>query len=105
MFASCSRFPLDDPSSMRPRNRFGNKVISLASSLLWSSRFEDVLSGMWVMRRDAWIALDVVSDSWNFSEEIKIQGKVLVRPKPKHFQTPTAPVRGEGAQNGPGAKR
>ena len=155
MFASCSRFPLDDPSSMRPRNRFGNRVISTAAALLWSTNFEDVLSGMWVMRRDAWIALDVVSDSWNFSEEIKIraleafgprfgefhiryaerlgetklpswrvgvenlvwlglmrlglerQGKVLVRPKPKHFQTPVTPGRGDSARdvNGPGPKR
>lgn len=80
MFASCSRFPLEDPSSMRPRNRFGNQVISFTSSFLWNHRFEDVLSGMWAMRREAWVALDVVSDSWNFSEEIKVRAKEAFGP-------------------------
>jgi len=48
-------------------------VISGAASLLWLETIHDVLSGMWAMRRDAWVQLDVVSDSWNFSEEIKLR--------------------------------
>jgi glycosyltransferase involved in cell wall biosynthesis len=75
LFASCARFPLDDPSSMRSRNRLGNRAISVAASLLWLRTFEDVLSGMWAMRREAWVQLDCVSDSWNFSEEIKIRAR------------------------------
>ena len=73
LFASCSRFPLSDPGSMRPRNKLGNRVISMAASLLWMTDIEDVLSGMWAMRREAWVQLDTVSDSWNFSEEIKVR--------------------------------
>jgi glycosyltransferase involved in cell wall biosynthesis len=73
LFASCARFPLDDPASMRSRNRVGNRAISGAASLLWFRSFEDILSGMWAMRREAWVQLDVVSDSWNFSEEIKVR--------------------------------
>jgi glycosyltransferase involved in cell wall biosynthesis len=72
-FLSCTRFPLDDPESMRSRNKFGNEMMTLAASLLFGKRFQDVLSGMWVMRREAWVQLDPVSDSWNFSEEIKIR--------------------------------
>jgi glycosyltransferase involved in cell wall biosynthesis len=75
VFASCARFPLDDPNSMRSRNRIGNRAISAAASLLWLNPFEDVLSGMWAMRREAWVQLDCVSDSWNFSEEIKIRAR------------------------------
>lgn len=77
LFASCSRFPLTDPGSMRPRNKLGNRVISMAASLLWMKDIEDVLSGMWAMRREAWVQLDPVSDSWNFSEEIKLRAAEL----------------------------
>jgi glycosyltransferase involved in cell wall biosynthesis len=72
-FLSCTRFPLDDPASMRARNKFGNEVMSWVASTLWMKRFDDVLSGMWLMRRDAWVQLDPVSDGWNFSEEIKVR--------------------------------
>ncbi len=75
LFASCARLPLDDPNSMRRRNHLGNRAISVAASLLWLRTFEDVLSGMWAMRREAWVQLDCVSDSWNFSEEIKIRAR------------------------------
>jgi glycosyltransferase involved in cell wall biosynthesis len=74
-FVSCSRFPLDEPGSMHTRNRVGNQAMTLAASALFGRRFQDVLSGMWAMRRDAWVALDVVSDSWNFSEEIKVRAR------------------------------
>jgi glycosyltransferase involved in cell wall biosynthesis len=73
LFVSCARFPLSDPGSMRSRNKFGNQVITNAASALWLHPFQDILSGMWAMRREAWVQLDVVSDSWNFSEEIKLR--------------------------------
>jgi glycosyltransferase involved in cell wall biosynthesis len=81
LFASCARFPLDDANSMRSRNRIGNRAISMAASLLWLRTFEDVLSGMWAMRREAWVQLDCVSDSWNFSEEIKIRAREAFGPR------------------------
>lgn len=72
-FVPCSRFPLQDPGSMRERNKFGNKVITAVASALWMHDIQDVLTGMWAIRRDAWVQLDCVSDSWNFSEEIKLR--------------------------------
>ena len=72
-FVSCTRFPLDTPASMRGRNKFGNKVITGVASLLWLHGYSDILSGMWAMRKEAWKGLDIVSDSWNFSEEIKLR--------------------------------
>jgi len=76
-FVSCARFPLADPKAMRPRNAFGNRVITAIASLLWLDNFDDILSGMWGMRREAWVQLDLVSDSWNFSEEIKLRAREL----------------------------
>jgi glycosyltransferase involved in cell wall biosynthesis len=77
VFTTCSRFPLTDPGSMRQRNLVGNRVMSAVASLLWLKNFDDVLSGMWAMRREAWVQLDCVSDSWNFSEEIKIRAREM----------------------------
>jgi glycosyltransferase involved in cell wall biosynthesis len=95
LFASCARFPLDDPNSMRSRNRFGNRAISAAASLLWLRTFEDVLSGMWAMRREAWVQIDCVSDSWNFSEEIKIRAREAFGPRFCEFHIPYAERLGE----------
>ena len=75
LFCSCARFPLRDPGSMRTRNKVGNVVMTAVASTLWLHPFQDVLSGMWAMQRDAWVQLDCVSDSWNFSEEIKIRAR------------------------------
>jgi hypothetical protein len=95
LFASCARFPLDDPNSMRSRNRLGNRAISVAASLLWLRTFEDVLSGMWAMRREAWVQLDCVSDSWNFSEEIKIRARETFGPRFSEFHIRYAERLGE----------
>ncbi len=72
-FISCSRFPLDNQSSMRKRNWFGNHMITLAASTLWLHRFDDILSGMWVFKRSCLHKLNLQSNSRNFSEEIKLE--------------------------------
>jgi glycosyltransferase involved in cell wall biosynthesis len=95
MFTTCSRFPLNDPGSMRQRNVVGNRVMSAVASLLWMSRFDDVLSGMWAMRRDAWVQLDLISDSWNFSEEIKIRARETFGPRFDEFHIRYAERMGE----------
>jgi glycosyltransferase involved in cell wall biosynthesis len=95
LFCSCARFPLADPTAMRSRNRFGNVAMSAAASLLWMHPFDDVLSGMWAMRREAWVALDLVSDSWNFSEEIKIRAREQFGPRFAEFHINYAERLGE----------
>jgi glycosyltransferase involved in cell wall biosynthesis len=95
LFCSCARFPLADPGSMRSRNRIGNVAMTTAASMLWLHSFQDVLSGMWAMRREAWVALDLVSDSWNFSEEIKIRAKETFGPRFSEFHIHYAERLGE----------
>jgi hypothetical protein len=72
-FISCSRFPIQDRSSMRKRNWIGNKGITAVAAILWMKGFDDILSGMWVFRRRALHHMFLQSDSWNFSEEIKLE--------------------------------
>jgi glycosyltransferase involved in cell wall biosynthesis len=72
-FVSCSRFPRADRESMKPVNYVGNKLMTLAASVLWLHPFRDILSGMWVFRRDCLPRLALHSNTWNLSEEIKLQ--------------------------------
>ena len=95
LFCSCARFPLQDPGSMRRRNKVGNMGMTAIASLLWRHEFQDILSGMWAMRREAWVQLDCVSDSWNFSEEIKLRAYEAFGPKFAEYQIRYAERLGE----------
>jgi glycosyltransferase involved in cell wall biosynthesis len=95
MFVSCSRLPLNNPAAMHRRNRLGNQAMTIAASLLWGQQISDILSGMWAMRREAWVRLDTVSDSWNFSEEIKLRALDAFGPKFLEFHIEYAERLGE----------
>jgi hypothetical protein len=47
------------------------------------------------MRREAWVQLDCVSDSWNFSEEIKIRARETFGPRFSEFHIRYAERLGE----------
>ncbi len=87
-FVSCSRLPLRDLASMRRRNLVGNYLITKAASILWGNYFSDILSGMWVFRRACLQHMTLHSDSWNFSEEIKLQAWVNLRSKFAEYKIP-----------------
>lgn len=87
-FVSCSRLPLRDASSMRRRNLLGNYMMTMAASVMWTHHFSDILSGMWVFRKDCLRHLTLQSDSWNFSEEIKIQAYDNLRSKFAEYKIP-----------------
>jgi len=72
-FVSCSRFPLANGKAMRGLNRLGNIGLSLAASILYLHFFRDVCSGMWVFRRSLIDKLDLHSDGWTFSNELKLE--------------------------------
>jgi hypothetical protein len=95
LFCSCARFPLDDAGSMRGRNKLGNMGMTAIASALWRHKFQDILSGMWGMRREAWVQLDCVSDSWNFSEEVKLRAYDQFGPQFSEFHIRYAERLGE----------
>lgn len=87
-FVSCSRLPLRDSGSMKKRNHVGNYMMTVAASVLWAHKFSDILSGMWVFRRACLPRLSLLSDTWNFSEEIKLQAYMNLGPKFAEFHIP-----------------
>ncbi|MEW6058130.1 MAG: glycosyltransferase family 2 protein [Bdellovibrionota bacterium] len=87
-FVSCARFPLKDSSAMHFQNYVGNQFFTVAASTLWFHRFNDILSGMWVFRKSCLSKLHLLSDSWNFSEEIKLQAYMKLGKKFAEFHIP-----------------
>ena len=55
------------------KHKFGNLVLSLATSLLFFRWVRDSQSGMWVLRRSILKEMRLESDGMAFSEEIKIE--------------------------------
>jgi len=72
-FVSASRFPIQNPNAMSFRNQIGNRLLSLAMSMLYFTRVRDSQSGMWIFFKDALSKMDLRSDGMAFSEEIKIE--------------------------------
>jgi len=72
-FLSASRFPLKNQKAMSLKHWWGNKLLSLAMSILFLRWVRDSQSGMWVFERACLEEMNLVSDGMAFSEEIKIE--------------------------------
>ena len=72
-FLSASRFPLKNRHAMSFKHWMGNKLLSLAMSILYLRWVRDSQSGMWVFERESLSGMKLVSDGMAFSEEIKIE--------------------------------
>jgi glycosyltransferase involved in cell wall biosynthesis len=72
-FLSASRFPLKNRQAMSFKHWMGNRLLSLAMSILYFRWVRDSQSGMWVFERSSLDEMQLVSDGMAFSEEIKIE--------------------------------
>ena len=72
-FLNASRFPVRDSKAMSFKHKFGNWMLSLATSVLYFRWVRDSQSGMWVFRRSILSEMVLESDGMAFSEEIKIE--------------------------------
>ncbi|HRV08728.1 MAG TPA: glycosyltransferase family 2 protein [Acidobacteriota bacterium] len=72
-FVSASRFPISDPETMSRMHRWGNRLLSLATSVLFFRWIRDSQSGMWIFYKDVLSKMNLVSDGMAFSEEIKLE--------------------------------
>ncbi len=72
-FLNASRFPVRASHAMSFKHKFGNWVLSLATSVLYFRWVRDSQSGMWVFRRSILREMVLESDGMAFSEEIKIE--------------------------------
>ncbi|HUL39427.1 MAG TPA: glycosyltransferase family 2 protein [Methanomassiliicoccales archaeon] len=80
-FITTDRFADMEEGAMSGMHRFGNKVLTITSRLLFNVRFHDSQSGMWVFRKGCLSELDLRDDGMPFSEEIKIEAFKKLRAK------------------------
>jgi dolichol-phosphate hexosyltransferase len=80
-FISTDRFAAMEEGAMSGMHRFGNKVLTLTSRVLFNVKFHDSQSGMWVFRKECLGQLNLTEDGMPFSEEIKIEAFRKLRAK------------------------
>lgn len=72
-FVSASRFPLSQPRAMSFTRIIGNQTLTLIADLLFGLHLKDLLSGMWVLKKEALRHITLKSDDMRLSDEIKIK--------------------------------
>lgn len=71
-FVSCSRYPLKNSKVVSKTRQLGVKILNLAVLILYGRIVNDILSGMWGVRKSAICLLDLREGGWDFSPEIKL---------------------------------
>jgi glycosyltransferase involved in cell wall biosynthesis len=71
-FVSCSRLPLINPKAISKTRRLGIYILNIETFILYGKYLNDILTGMWGVRRTAIPLLELRMGDWNLSPEIKI---------------------------------
>lgn len=73
---SCNRLPLTNPHVISKTRQFGIHILNTLVFVLYGHQVKDILSGMWIGKREALQELHVTSGGWNFSPEIKLSALI-----------------------------
>jgi len=98
-FITCTRYPVDKQTKIPFKLQLGVNVLNWETRLLYGFAAQDILSGMWVLTKDASQKLDLRMGGWNLSPEIKIKAfqHPLIRYGEYHIRQKTRA--GETKQN------
>lgn len=78
-FITANRFGQMRRDAMSRTHRFGNWILNVATRVLFGVTLSDSQSGMWILRKSLFDELNVRSNGFPFSEEIKIKAAKSVR--------------------------
>jgi len=71
-FISCNRYPLQSGTKIPFKLRLGVGVLNKEVHMLYGYKIKDILSGMWVFRKEVANELRLTMGEWNLSPQIKI---------------------------------
>jgi len=71
-FISCNRYPLQKDTTISPTLRLGVFILNMEVRLLYGIKIKDILSGMWVFRKEIKDKLGSTMGDWNLSPQIKL---------------------------------
>lgn len=69
---SCNRLPLVHKNAISLIRQLGIHLLNLEIRILYGKNMSDMLSGMWIGRREALKHLRLTSGDWNLSPELKL---------------------------------
>jgi len=71
-FVSCNRYPLQPGTKIPLKLQLGVNTLNWEVRLLYGKKINDILSGMWVFRREVKDKLALTMGEWNLSPQIKL---------------------------------
>jgi glycosyltransferase involved in cell wall biosynthesis len=78
-FISCNRYPLQVGTHIPFKLRLGVGTLNTEVRLLYGTKINDILSGMWVFRSTIATELKLTMGEWNLSPQIKLNA--ILNPK------------------------
>jgi glycosyltransferase involved in cell wall biosynthesis len=98
-FVSCNRYPLQDGTKIPLKLKFGVWMLNTEVRLLYGKQIKDILSGMWVFKKEVRDELNLTMGEWNLSPEIKINAATNPSIKFAEFSIAQHQRLGESHQN------
>ena len=71
-FMSCNRYPMKDGTKVPLKLRTGVMLLNIEARLLYGVKINDILSGMWIFRKEVKDELQLTMGDWNLSPQIKL---------------------------------
>ena len=71
-FISCHRYPLQEGTSIPFKQRTGVWLLNTEVRILYGIKINDILSGMWVFKKQVKNKLGLTKGDWNLSPQIKL---------------------------------
>jgi glycosyltransferase involved in cell wall biosynthesis len=71
-FISCNRYPAQESTKIPAKLRMGVWILNTETRLLYGVKINDILSGMWVFKKEVKSELSLTMGDWNLSPQIKI---------------------------------
>lgn len=98
-FISCNRYPLQDGTKIPFKLKFGVWMLNTEVRLLYGVKIKDILSGMWVFKKEARDSLNLTMGEWNLSPQIKINAATSPNIKFSEYSIAQHQRLGESHQN------
>lgn len=71
-FVSCNRYPLKDNTKVPFKLKLGVTLLNVEVRLLYGVKINDILSGMWIFKKEIKDDLKLTMGDWNLSPQIKL---------------------------------
>lgn len=71
-FVSCNRLPLKNQKAISKIRKLGIYILNLEVLFLYGYRIRDILTGMWVIKKETVKKLNLKEGGWDLSPEVKL---------------------------------